>query len=453
MEIIDDLNTVIENLMKKEFGVPLPFDISFAVPSRNFTPVSNTKPTVDFYLYDIRENTKLRSNEPLIERRNDGTVSKKPPPARIQLFYCVTAWSPASADAAGTKTREEHKQLSKALLALIKYPVIPSDVLSGDLIGQVPPLPTTVVLPDGMENAGQFWNALDGLLKPFLDYRVTISLDFHKEVESRMVASKTSGYGNIIAIYKLTVRPGFRFDHTRGTQIKKVNIEKTPVVTLDSTAQAGDTQITVSDINGLNEDDFLIIVDGKKTEFCQLGSVSGVQIPVSESLLFDHEEGTELKKLSLSTEEEDIKLAAVASTQSAELRILGRDAPKVKLGEVLLLNDSGEVECFQVTQISGPELGLGDSEAMVQFGGMVTNKATTPAPIVGAKVTLLNAQGIFVAEAISNSEGKYIFKKIGIGKGKYNFKVEAQGYEDEEKTIDEITSAKIEDFIFAMESG
>jgi len=453
MEIIDDLNSVIENLMKKEFGDPMPFDISFAVPSRNFTPVSNTKPTVNFYLYDIRENTKLRSNEPLIERRNDGTVSKKPPPARIQLFYCVTAWSPAQADAAGTKTREEHKQLSRALVALIKYPIIPSDVLSGDLIGQVPPLPTTVILPDGMENAGQFWNALDGLLKPFLDYRVTISLDFHEEVEGRMVASKTSGYGNIIAIYKLTVRPGFRFDHSRGIPIRKTNIEKTPVVTLDSAAQAGNTQITVSDINGLNEDDFLIIVDGKKTEFCQLKNIAGVQIPIFESLLFGHEEGTELKKLSLSTEQEDTKLAAVASTQSIELRILGRDAPKVKIGEVLLLNDSGKVECFQVTQISGPELGLGDSEAMVQFGGMVTNKAANPAPIVGAKVTLLNAQGIFIAEAISNSEGKYIFKKIGIVKGKYNFKVEAQGYKDEERTIDEITSAKIEDFIFVMESG
>jgi len=453
MEIIDDLNSVIENLMEKEFGTPLPFDISFAVPSRNFTPVSNTKPTVNFYLYDIRENTKLRSNEPLIEKRNDGTVRKKPPPARIELFYCVTAWSPAQADAAGTKTREEHKQLSRALLALIKHPVIPSDVLSGDLIEQAPPLPTTVILPDGMENAGQFWNALDGLLKPFLDYRVTISLDFQDEVESSMVASKTTGYGDIIAIYKLTGRPGFRFDHTRGIPIRKVNIEKTPVVALGSAAQAGDTQITVNSTNGLNEDDFLIIVDGKKTEFCQLGNITGVQIPISESLLFEHEEGTELKKLSLSNEEEDIRLAAVASSQSAELRTLGRDAPKVKIGEVLLLDDSGKVEIFQATQISGPELGLGDSETMVQFGGMVTNKATIPAPIVGAKITLLNVQGIFIAEAITNSEGKYIFKKKGMSKGKYNLKVEAQGYKNNERMIDEITSAKIEDFIFAMESG
>ncbi len=453
MEIIDDLNSTIENLMKKEFGEPLPFDISFAVPSRSYTPVSNTKPTVNFYLYDIRENTVLRSNEPLIERRNDGTVRKKRPPARVQLFYCVTAWSPAQEDASGTKTREEHKQLSRALWALIKYPNIPSDVLSGDLIGQEPPLPATVILPDGMENAGQFWNALDGLLKPFLDYRVTVSLDFHKGVEGKMVVSKTSGYGHIVTVYKLTVRPGFRLDHRRGTLIGKANVEKTPIFNLDSTVKAGDSRITVSGSGGLKKDDFIMIVDGKKTEFCQLENISGVKATSYKSLLFDHKKGTELKKLSMSTKEEDIKLASVVSSKSSELRVQGRDVPEIKIGNILKIKDAGKIECFQVNQISGPELGLGNTEAIVQFGGKVTNNASTPAPIVGAKITLFNAQGVYLDEAISDSEGNYIFKRFGIENGSYTLKVEAEGYKDKEKTIEEIASAKMKDFIFKMESG
>lgn len=452
MEIIDDLNSTIENLMEKEFGTPMPFDLSFAVPSRNFTPVSNTKPTVNFYLYDIRENTILRSNEPVIERKNDGTVSKKQPPARIQLYYCVTAWSPAQEDASGTKTREEHKQLSRALVALIKHPKIPSDVLSGDLIDQVPPLPTTVILPDGMENAGQFWSALDGLLKPFLDYRITISLDFHKVVESKMVASKTSAYGHIIAVYKLAVRPGFWFEHLRGTKLKKVDMKKSPVSFLNSPVKTGDAQIIVSRSNGLKKGDFIIMIDGKETEFHQLKKVSGGKVSIQKSLLYNHKKGTELKKLSISSKKEDIKLATTASTKSLGIRVSGRDAHKLKIGDILKISDSRKAECFQVTRISGPELGLGNSESIVQFGGMVTNSASTPAPIVGAKITLLNDQGLYLGEAISDLEGKYIFKRFKIGEGSYTLKAEVQGYKDLEKTIEEISRAKAEDFIFKMES-
>ena len=150
--MITDLDESIKQLMIQKGAIdPAEVDISFVTPDREWSG-SISKPTINFYLYDIREDTRLRSNEPLIERRSDGSVIKKRPPARIQLFYCVTGWSPAQEDALGTKTREEHKQLSKALVALIKYPTIPPGVLSGDLIGQEPPLPTTVVLPDGMEN-------------------------------------------------------------------------------------------------------------------------------------------------------------------------------------------------------------------------------------------------------------------------------------------------------------
>jgi len=456
MQIIDDVNSTIENLLKKEFNGGLPFDISFAIPRRDFAAVSSDKPTVDFYLYDIREDRELRSNEPCIERRSNGTAVKKRPPVRIRLSYCVTAWgSEREDDAVGSKTRAEHKQLSEVLAALIKCPTIPSDVLSGDLIGQEPPLPTTVVLPDGIENVAQFWNALDGILKPFLDYRVTFSLDIHKEVVAPMVAAKISEYGGMAHIYVLGIRPELQLDHPKGTTLSKANIEKTPVVALDSSATKGDNKITVSSIIGLSKDDFLMIVDGKKTEFCELGDIpaEGTEIPITRALLFDHEEGTELKRLSASSDSIDVKLAAVASSRSSELRIAGPTATKLKMGDVVRLDDSANVEYFQITQVSGPEVGLGDSDSLIQFGGIVTNNAGSGAPIVGAKITLLDGQGTYVAETTSNAEGRYMFRKLGIGKGKYTLKVEAQGYKDQQKTIAQITSAKREDLIFRLKSG
>ena len=452
MQIIDDVNFTIENLMKKEFGTELPFNISFAVPSRDFSPISSEKPTVNFYLYDIRENVELRSNEPLIEKRSDGTVVKKRPPPRIKLFYCVTAWSPADEDASSTKTREEHKLLSKALFALLKYPTIPSDALVGDLIGQEPPLPTTVVLPDGVENVAQFWNALDGLLKPFLDYRVTISMDVHEPIEGRMVAMKLSEYGRMIPMYVLTIRPPLRFDHPSGTSMSKSIIEKKPIVSLDSPANKGDNQIIVSSAGNLNPDDFLMMVDGDKTEFCQLGEKTDVQISIHKSLLYSHYKRTELKKLTISADVVEVKLAARTSANCTELRVAGRNAQKLEKGQVLKLDDPNKIEFVQITKISGPEVGFGGSDVLRQFGGRITNNATPPAPILGAKITLVNAQGIYVAETTSDSEGKYLFKKLGIDRGEHKLKVYADGYKDDENTIEDISSAKIEDFMFKLKS-
>lgn len=462
MQIIDDVNSTIESLLKeREYPQGLPFDISFAIPRRDFAAVSSDRPTVCFYLYDIREDVALRSNEPRITKRPDGTALIKRPPVRIRLSYCVTAWgSETEDDPIGSKTRAEHKQLSEVLAALLRYPTIPPDVLTGGLKGQRPPLPTTVVLPDGMESVAQFWNALDGTLKPFLDYRVTFSLDLHAEVKpTSLVTAKISEYGGMAEVYVLTVRPGPQLDHRKGTELSKPTIERTPALELTSPADAreeGDKErkpakeIAVSNSSQLEKGDVLMIVDGPKTEFCRLAEASaeGHPIPIANALLFDHEEGTELKRLSTAAGAVDVKLAAVASANSSELRIEGQAASKVQMGEVVRLDDSEDAEYFQITQVSGPDGGLGDSDTVTQFGGIVTNSRN--APLVGARVTLLDEREAPVAETTTDSEGRYLFRRLRIGKGRYTLKVEAQGYTGERKTIGQLASVTREHLIFEL---
>jgi len=168
MYIIDDVNTTIEKLFEQEYGGTLPFDISFAVPNKNFTTVSTDKPTVNFYLFDIRKNTKLSS----IGQKNAGSK----PATRIQIAYCITAWSPMQEDPRGSKTREEHKLLSEILQLLLKYPKMPENALQGSIKGQQPLPPATIALPDSMENNGQFWSSLEGTLKPFLEFKTTVQM-------------------------------------------------------------------------------------------------------------------------------------------------------------------------------------------------------------------------------------------------------------------------------------
>lgn len=193
--MINDLDSSIEQLLKLEIGDPLPFNLSFSIPDKKFSPVSSDKNTLDCYLYDIRENRELREVDPVVQRRSDGLVTHEYPPARVQLSYCITAWSPASPEApAIDATKDEHKLLSDVLRVFLKYPTLPPVALVGSLTGQQPPLPTTVILPDGTKTVNDFWTAIGGALRPSLDYKVTISMEFQNIVTGPMVTTQISRY-------------------------------------------------------------------------------------------------------------------------------------------------------------------------------------------------------------------------------------------------------------------
>jgi hypothetical protein len=178
--MINDLDFTLEKLLKNEFDEPLPFDLSFAIPDKSFAPVTSTKNTLNCYLYDIREDLELRNVEPRLTRNADGTIKKEFSPARVKLSYCITAWSPAQPTPGMAPAIEEHRLLGDVLKRLLKYPVLPQELLVGDLGKQngEPLPPVAVIRPQGPKNMADFWNAIGGQLRPSLDYSVTVSLDF-----------------------------------------------------------------------------------------------------------------------------------------------------------------------------------------------------------------------------------------------------------------------------------
>jgi hypothetical protein len=84
--------------------------------------------------------------------------------------------------------------LSQVLTVLLKYAILPADVLVGLLAGQEPPLPTSAVMPTDMKSTSEFWNAIGGQLRPSLDYSVTISLAYLPTVVGPMVTTKMTTY-------------------------------------------------------------------------------------------------------------------------------------------------------------------------------------------------------------------------------------------------------------------
>lgn len=190
--MIRDLDLTLAKLLREK--VPLPaagYDLSFDRPDEKWAGgISTQKQTVNLYLYDIYENRELRSNEPLLLRHPDGTVTLRQPPVRINCVYLVTAWSPAAVDAA----LEEHHLLSQILNTVLHYPTIPEEVLEGSLTGQELPLPVIAAHPEGPKNLGEFWMAVGNKIRPSLSLVVTLGFDMAEIAAGPVVTTRVAAY-------------------------------------------------------------------------------------------------------------------------------------------------------------------------------------------------------------------------------------------------------------------
>ena len=187
--MLDDLDRTLEEMLKRELPPALreQVSISFATPGDEFPPGAVTLPAIDLFLYDVRENRELRSNEWLLERRSDGTAVKKGPPVRIDCSYLITAWASQSST---SPAQDEHRLVGEVMKVLLRHPTIPPGVLQGSLEGQEPPLPSTALQSSLLQSVGEFWQALGGKPKAALNYTVTIGIEVHEPEQVRVVTDK-----------------------------------------------------------------------------------------------------------------------------------------------------------------------------------------------------------------------------------------------------------------------
>jgi hypothetical protein len=198
--MIHDLDETLAALLHRDLPAALAeqVQVSFATPDDQFPPQSVTVPAIDFFLYDIRENLELRSNEAIYERRSDGTAIKHPAPARVDFSYLVTAWPSESVP---DPAEDEHRLLGEVMRVLMRYRTLPEDVLQGALVGQTPELPASSLQPGRLQSLGEFWQALGGKPKAALNYSVTLAIDVAVPEEVRLVTDK---------VIKMRMRKGRR---------------------------------------------------------------------------------------------------------------------------------------------------------------------------------------------------------------------------------------------------
>jgi len=181
--MIRDLDeTIKELLIQKASMDPAKVTISFEAPDRDWA-AAQSKPAVNLYLYDMRENHELRSYEWKTEKKDDKTATKKKSPVRLDLSYFITVWT--------KHIEDEHRLLGELLVCLMGYPILPEEVLQGALKGQDYQVHATAAQPDGLfKNPSDFWAGMENKLKPSINYVVTMPVDLSIAVTSPLVFTK-----------------------------------------------------------------------------------------------------------------------------------------------------------------------------------------------------------------------------------------------------------------------
>lgn len=168
--MIHEMDAAIRTLLRRDVLADSEVDIAFDAPSRQWAARQN-KPTVNVYLYDIREDVERRQMDFEVVRDDDGMPrGRKRPPRRFKLSYLITAWT--------QRPEDEHRLLAAVLMLFLAHDTFPTDLVPDPLRAVKLPLILQIGAPPPQAGAiADVWSAMGGELKPSLDLSVVIPLD------------------------------------------------------------------------------------------------------------------------------------------------------------------------------------------------------------------------------------------------------------------------------------
>jgi Pvc16 N-terminal domain len=192
--VIYEVDEALRSLIRREGLVSPDVEVVFDAPTKDWASRRNS-PTVDVYLYDIREDMRRRERGQINEYGDGGrVVARRLPPRYFKLSYLVTAWT--------QRPEDEHRLLSSMLTGLLRHDAIPRDLLAEPMDSGLP-VALTIGLPPPEDRAfADVWSALGGELKPSLDVVVTVPTDTGQRHETgppvvrppRVTLSGTGGW-------------------------------------------------------------------------------------------------------------------------------------------------------------------------------------------------------------------------------------------------------------------
>jgi hypothetical protein len=171
--MIDELDEGLRRLLIRELPIrDGEVEISFHQPSREWSGRLG-RPTLNLFLYDVRENTKLRFDQFYKEmERKEGKVTQVRKPLRYDLYYMLTAWAKDPED--------EHRILGRAVVALSRSAYLPEEFVPESAKSASPPLPPVsiqVAQHEVLERPSDIWNVMDNLMRPAVPCVITMAIN------------------------------------------------------------------------------------------------------------------------------------------------------------------------------------------------------------------------------------------------------------------------------------
>jgi hypothetical protein len=164
--MIHEIDEALEALIKREVLEGSGAEVVFDAPTKDWASRRNT-PTIDVYLYDIREDTRRRTTGVIAERDAGGVlIARGEPPRYFKLSYLITAWT--------QRPEDEHRLLSGVLALFLRHKVLPYEDF-GEMLAKtgLPVLLEVAKPPPDNRQISEVWTALGGELKAALEVMVT----------------------------------------------------------------------------------------------------------------------------------------------------------------------------------------------------------------------------------------------------------------------------------------
>src|SRR3954453_4106711 len=87
-----EVDESIRNLLRRNLPLGTDVEVAFDAPTKDWASRRND-PTIDIYLYDIREALRRREVGRSDHRSNGEVADRRQPPRWYKLSYLVTAWT------------------------------------------------------------------------------------------------------------------------------------------------------------------------------------------------------------------------------------------------------------------------------------------------------------------------------------------------------------------------
>ncbi|QEO14105.1 DUF4255 domain-containing protein [Agromyces intestinalis] len=167
--MIGEIDEALRKLVKESDGIAADIDVALDAPTKEWAARRNA-PTVDLFLYDIREDVRRREYGWMERRDERGIVtSRVPAPRFYKLSYLVTAWT--------QRPDDEHRLLDALLRCFLRYDAIPDSFVVDTIAETGQPCSLALAMPPPEDRAfADVWSSLGGELKPSLDVVVTAPL-------------------------------------------------------------------------------------------------------------------------------------------------------------------------------------------------------------------------------------------------------------------------------------